>query len=133
MPTTPHAPGRLRTLRLLMAGALTATLGTACAGSSSSDRVFDNHASEHCQWETGKAAVCTVTITNKRTSTVTFDWHGVSDPPGATFAPDHGSIAPGHTSDPITVTDPFICPITLIFQDDDRHLQVTYDFNDPCK
>ncbi|MFD7877744.1 hypothetical protein ACFV5G_27210 [Streptomyces sp. NPDC059766] len=110
----------MRTLRLLLAGALTAMLGTACAGSQ--DNVLDTHESESCHWATGEAAVCIVTITNDPTSTVTFNWHGVSDPSGATFDPDHGSIAPGHTSDPITVTDPFICPITLIFQDDDRDL-----------
>jgi hypothetical protein len=106
---------------------------TAATSARTSRYVFDSHQNESCHWATGQPAVCTITITNDATSTVTFNWRGQSDPAGATFNPDHGSIPPGGTSDPITVTDPFICPITMLFRDTDQHLQVSYKYNDPCK
>jgi hypothetical protein len=141
---SPHRPARAvragpRGTRAALAYSILVLLATtACTGSSAGTRltsqyVFDSHENESCHWATGQPAVCTITITNDAASTVTFNWHGQSDPAGATFNPDHGSVPPGGTSDPITVTDPFICPITMLFQDADQHLQVSYKYNDPCK
>jgi hypothetical protein len=95
--------------------------------------VFDTADQSNCSWGTGRAAVCTYVLTNKAESTVTFNWTAESDPPGATFQPSSGTLAPGQSSSPITVTDPFICPIVFIFRDNDHHLERQFPFNDPCK
>jgi len=87
----------------------------------------------HCSWGTGQQAVCQYTISNDAKSNVTFEWKGASSPVGATFSPDSGSIAPGATSDTITVTDPFLCPITFQFVDAGHNLRIDSTFNDPCK
>lgn len=84
-------------------------------------------------WWTGQQAVCQYTISNDPKSSVTFEWKGASSPAGATFSPDSGSIAPGATSDTITVTDPFLCPVTFQFVDAGHNLRIDSMFNDPSK
>ncbi len=86
-----------------------------------------------CQWGTGRPAVCQIQITNESTSNVTFDWVGTSSPAGASFSPDSGSIPPGTTSGTITVTDPFICPMTFQFVDRSHTLEIDSVFNSACQ
>jgi hypothetical protein len=66
-------------------------------------------------------------------STVTFNWHAYSSPPGATFSVMSGSIDPGGDSPTITVTDPFICPMAFVFEDTDQHLRYIYVWNGACR
>ncbi len=86
-----------------------------------------------CSWGTGQAAVCQFTITNEASSNMTFEWTGASSPAGATFSPASGSVAIGATSDTITATDPFLCPITFQFVDSSHNVKAESLFNSPCQ
>jgi hypothetical protein len=91
------------------------------------------HTESNCSWGTGRPAVCQYQITNDSRSNVTFVWHATTSPGGVSITPDSGSIAPGETSPVITMTDPFLCPVTIRFVDSEHNLEVDSVFNSPCQ
>jgi hypothetical protein len=94
---------------------------------------LDASVERHCSWVNQGPATCQVYITNQTDSNFTFEWRATSTPLGATFAPASGSLAPGETSELITVTSPtVICPITFRFVDAQRQLEADSVFNAPC-
>ena len=90
------------------------------------------HTQRSCSWGSGRPATCQYHITNQPQSNITFAWVGTSTPAGASFSPPSGSIAPGETTGVISVTDPFICPITFQFVDTTHGVKVEFVFKDPC-
>jgi FtsP/CotA-like multicopper oxidase with cupredoxin domain len=114
-------------LSLNLAGSL--TFG---ATVDSSVRVFNYSTYHECSWGTGRPTVCAFTLTNQPESTVTLHWTGVSRPGGATFQPGSGTLAPGETSQQITVTAGYACPIVFAFRDEDQDLEINYRFDGSC-
>jgi hypothetical protein len=93
---------------------------------------LDASVRRQCSWQNNGPATCAVYITNQADSNFTFNWQATSSPGGAIFSPDSGSLAPGETSDMITVISPTtICPITFRFVDSQTQLEADSQFN-PC-
>jgi hypothetical protein len=85
-----------------------------------------------CNWQNNGPATCQVYVTVKPDTNFTFSWQAISSPSGASFSPDSGSLAPGETSDLITVISPtMFCPITFRFVDTQHQLEADSQFN-PC-
>jgi hypothetical protein len=75
-----------------------------------------------CTSRTGQDTSCTGTLSSDQASTTDFHWQ-VSGSDGASADPESGSIAPGGTSQRISLTVPHDkgCPFTVVFVDQEHN------------